>query len=90
MVVDDRKSRMISFRLSPPQYEALKRLYREYGSRSVSEFAREAMERLIAQTPSERVPLAERFEKIADRVEALDREVARLSRIVANETEGRR
>lgn len=42
------KSRMISLRLSAEEYESLRNLYASYGARSVSDFARLAMKRLIA------------------------------------------
>ncbi len=50
MAVLKRKSRMISLRLSNEEYEALRSLYRVHGSRSVSEFARTAMQRVIGET----------------------------------------
>jgi len=39
---------MISLRLSAEEYEALRTLYPSYGARSISEFARLAMKRVIA------------------------------------------
>lgn len=80
-VESNRKSRMVSFRLEASQYEALKRMYRAHGAHSVSEFARRAIERLIASPPesgAENFPAS--FEALLRRVEDLQQAVERLSR----------
>ena len=46
-MVRNLKSRTISLRLSAEEYAALQSLYPTYGARSVSDFARLAMKRVI-------------------------------------------
>jgi hypothetical protein len=83
MAVLKRKSRMISLRLSDDEYEALRSLYRLHGSRSVSEFARNAMQKVIG----ENVPLAgstleTRIVDLDAKMASLDHEVARLVQLI--------
>lgn len=47
MAEQNRKCKMISLRLSPQEYQTLQRLYPSFGARSLSEFARLAMHRII-------------------------------------------
>jgi hypothetical protein len=47
MPEQNRKSKMISLRLSAEEYKALHALYQSYGARNVSDFARLAMQRII-------------------------------------------
>mgnify|MGYP002620854483 FL=1 len=82
------KSRMISFRLSEKEFEALKSLYRAHGARSVSEFARSAMQRMIAETPPDETDLEDRVNEMCGRLQHLDRQVARLYRILNLRNDG--
>lgn len=82
MAVLKRKSRMISLRLSNEEYEALRSLYRVHGSRSVSEFARNAMQKVIAETVSPAQSLDSRLNDLDLKMSSLDQEVARLVRLV--------
>jgi hypothetical protein len=47
-----RKNRIISLRLSEEEYESLKSVYASRGVRSLSEFARDAMHRVVGGYPS--------------------------------------
>ena len=47
MFIANRKSKVISIRISPEEYESLKNMYAASGRRSVSALAREAMQRII-------------------------------------------
>jgi hypothetical protein len=82
MAVLKRKSRMISLRLSNEEYESLRSLYRIHGSRSVSEFARNAMQKVIAETASPSQSLETRLNDLDLKMSSLDQEVARLVRLV--------
>jgi hypothetical protein len=77
-----RKSRMISLRLSNDEYDALRSLYRVHGSRSVSEFARNAMQRVIGEAQSGPVLVETRLQEIDAKMTFLDQEVGRLVRLI--------
>lgn len=83
MAVLKRKSRMISLRLSDEEYEALRSLYRLHGSRSVSEFARNAMQKVIGEnvTPASST-LETRILDLDIKMTSLDHEVARLVHLI--------
>lgn len=46
----NRRSKMISLRLSEEEYEALRTLYPNYGARNISDFARLAIQRVISNS----------------------------------------
>ena len=50
MAVKVAKCKMISLRLSAEEYESLQTVYTTYGARTVSEFARLAMQRVISDS----------------------------------------
>ena len=76
-----RRSKMISFRLSPEEYQTLQSACLTQGVRSISDLARTAMQRVIAPT-SQGDPLAEEVRDLRDRVRKLSFELNRLSRLV--------
>lgn len=81
MSVLKRKCRMISLRLSNEEYETLRNLYSSHGSRSVSEFARTAMQRVINETaPPNTVEIL--LHDLDGRMGLLDQEVGRLSQLI--------
>jgi hypothetical protein len=53
-----RKSKMISLRLSAQEFAALHTLYPNYGARSISDFARLAMQRVIGHPLASDAPVA--------------------------------
>jgi len=70
---------MVSFRLSPEEYEQLQTVCSAHGVRSLSELARTAMQRLVdAKRPQ--TGLAREVGDIRAQVRRLSREVDRLSR----------
>jgi len=92
MGVLKRRSRMINFRLSEDEYENLKNFCIARQARSISDLARDAVCRLISADPA-KAPngdLAEMMEKLNGRVNELDREVKRLSRLVVEAGRSRR
>ena len=76
---------MISLRLSDEEFAALQALYTTHGARSVSEFVRDAMQRLIAEPGSGGVSLEVKVQEIDGKLSLLDGNVARLSRLIENE-----
>ncbi len=82
MAVLKRKSRMISLRLSNEEYESLRSLYRVHGSRSVSEFARNAMQKVIGESRSPSGNIEGRLQELDEKMTTLDQEVSRLVRLI--------
>ena len=85
MIQTTRKSRMISLRLSDEEFEALRSLYTTHGARSVSEFVRDAMQRLIAEPGTGNVSLEVKVQEMDGKLHLLDDNVARLSRLIQSE-----
>ena len=80
---------MISFRMSDEEYRILKALCASNGSRSVSELARVAIQKLLVDRdePGDRA-LAVRMDEFQGRLMLLDHEVARLSRLLQQTSSG--
>jgi translation initiation factor 2B subunit (eIF-2B alpha/beta/delta family) len=70
----DRRSKMVSFRLSWDEYQAYREACDSAGVRSLSELARAAMQHLIAERPN--------GASLDDQVRELRRQVSQLSREV--------
>ena len=77
----DRKSRMVSFRLSPEEYRQLRDACVTHGVRSLSELARNAMQGLIVTTRSD-LPLHLQVQELRDRLATLSQQIDRLSQSV--------
>jgi hypothetical protein len=88
MSVLKRRSRMISFRVSEDEYTGLKNLCVNEGARSVSDMARDAVQRLIAKRSWPNNQLETVVQVLQGRVEALDVEVKRLGRTVHGQKAG--
>jgi hypothetical protein len=73
-----RRSKMVSFRLSPEEYEQLQTVCNVHGVRSLSELARTAMQRLI-EPKEPQATLAREVGDIRAQVRHLSLEVDRLS-----------
>ena len=78
MSVLKRRSRMISFRVSEDEYAGLKNLCVHEGARSVSDMARDAVHRLIANHSWQNHQLETVVQVLQVKIEALDMEVKRL------------
>jgi hypothetical protein len=85
----NRKNRIISLRLSAQEYDALKALYSAHGARSISDFARSAMQRVIAGPGGGHVALELKVEELNGKVNVLDTEVARLIQLIESERPAR-
>ena len=83
MAESKRKSKMISLRLSSAEYESLRSIYSQYGTRSVSEFARQAMQKVIAGTVQQPASIIKmRLDELDGKMNVLDREVNRLVEVL--------
>jgi hypothetical protein len=77
MAMLKRRSRMVSFRLSEDEYVNLRILCETGGARSVSDLARDAVNRLIQ--PDSHVEVAAALRVLEGRVDRLDLKVQRLT-----------
>jgi hypothetical protein len=69
---------MISFRVSEDEYAGLKTLCITEGARSVSDMARDAVQRLMNNRPAGHHQADPTLQVLQHKLEALDREVKRL------------
>lgn len=83
MAVLNRRSRMISFRLSEQEYESLLTLCSSKGARSLSDLARETMQALIYNGQED--GLASLVQHLRKRMDDLDLEVNRLAKSLAEQ-----
>ena len=77
------KSKMISIRVSPDDYELLKQEHTTRGTRSISDFAREALHHIIQGPPAMHLDVHAELRSLDTKVATLQSEVTQLSRIVA-------
>ncbi len=84
MAVLNPKSKMISLRLSDEELENVRRLYRVRGSRSISEFLRDAIREVVARNEIPSGVIEDRLTGFDQKLDHLDREIERLSRTIAN------
>ena len=85
-----RKTRTISLRLSEQEFEVLKSLHAAHGAKSISEFARIAMQTVIkGSINTNHLALQLKVQEMDGKLSVLDGEVARLSRVVESEMASR-
>jgi hypothetical protein len=77
-----RRSKMISFRLSPEEYESFQNLCVTQGVRSLSDLARTAMQKLSSSN-NRTDPLRDEVGGLRHEIRSLSMEVDRLSRVLA-------
>jgi len=87
LAVLKRKSKMISFRLSEEEYANLRSVCENEGVRSVSDFARDAVHRLVRKQASSSIESV--LQELVGRVDMLDRQVKRLA-LAVGEPEAKR
>jgi hypothetical protein len=85
-----RKNRIISLRLSEQEYESLRSRYASHGVRSLSEFARDAMHRMLGDSPLDGAGIEDRVQMLDGKLAVLEDEVSRLSRVVEQEVAARK
>lgn len=76
-----RKSKMVSFRLSPEEYQRFRELCTSQGVRSLSDLARTAMQRLVA-VENRADPLSLEVQDLRTQVRSLSQELDRLAQAV--------
>ena len=77
----DRRTKMISLRLSEVEYDVLKTHYRAYGARNVSDLARLALQRVIAAPAASPDAFAAKLADLDGRVHALESQL-RMTRVL--------
>lgn len=78
MTVLNRRSRMISVRLSEEEYVALRRLCSLSGARSVSDLTRDAMRILLSGSSKREEVLGIRVDEFRSQMRSLDRKIEQL------------
>jgi hypothetical protein len=74
---------MVSFRLSPEEYESFQAICTSQGVRSLSDFARTAMQRLIAPGHHSD-PLWHEVGTLREQIQTLSRELERVAQVLAS------
>jgi hypothetical protein len=82
MSVLNPRNRLVNFRLSDVEYEALQAACHTQGARSLSEFARTAILRLLEEPSSSDTPGDARMEKLDQKVSQLDLRVEQLRQLL--------
>jgi len=85
MSVFKRRSRMISFRVSEDEYDGLRNLCINEGARSVSDMARDAVQRLITRHSCQNNQLETVVQALQGKIEFLDMEVKRLGKVLSKQ-----
>ncbi len=85
MIVFKRKTRMISFRLSEEEYQTIRQASICNGARSISDYARDALFRLMNTGEDGRTPdgLRKRIDRLTFELKSLDRDVQRIREVAA-------
>jgi hypothetical protein len=73
---------MVSFRLSEEEYEGLKHICITVGARSLSDLARDAVQRLLSNGAEPKSDGDAQLRVLYERIDALDQEVKRLAGLV--------
>ena len=76
-----RRSKMISFRLSPEEYQRFRHMCAERGVRSISDLARTALQKLVA-AENDDDPLSYEVRDLRQQVESLSHELDRITQLV--------
>jgi Arc/MetJ-type ribon-helix-helix transcriptional regulator len=74
----ERKQKMISLRLSEEEYEGLNTHYRAHGVRNISEFARLAIQRIVAEPAGPEHAVAARLSELDQRLRQVESQVSLL------------
>jgi hypothetical protein len=72
MPKQNRKSKMISLRLTAREYDALNTLYPSYGARNMTELARLALQRVIGNSPGSDGELLLKVRDLDERMNAVE------------------
>ncbi len=80
-----RRTRTISLRLSEQEFAALKSLYAIHGARSISDFARTALQSLLAGAANDQFAIELKIKQVDLKLENLTAALARLSALVERE-----
>jgi hypothetical protein len=84
------RNRVISLRLAEQEYEFLKSRYASHGARNLSEFARDAMHRMLRDDPMNGAIIESRVQALDRKVAVLEGRISDLSRVVETEVAERK
>jgi hypothetical protein len=73
---------MVSFRLSDEEYEGLKSICMTVGARSLSDVARDAVQRMLGNGVASKKDLEAEVDSLTARMNLLAKEVERITRLV--------
>lgn len=85
MPTPTRRTRTISLRLSEEEFTALKSLYAAHGARSISDFARTALQSLLAGNANDQFAIEMKIKQFDMKLESLTAALVRLSALVERE-----
>ena len=86
MSVLKRRCRMVSFRLSDEEYEGLKSICMTVGARSLSDVARDAVQRMLGHGAASKRDLSAEVESLTAKMDMLAKEVQRITKLVDGDT----
>jgi hypothetical protein len=78
----DRRTKMVSFRLSPEEHRRFREACGSQGVRSISELARIAMTHLVDSGDGESVPVQQQILELRERIVRLSTDLDRLTQKV--------
>lgn len=78
MSAQNRRNRMISLRLSEEEYSTLRAHSSSHGARNVSDLARLALQRVIAQSPALQTELHAKVNELDHRLSEMEAHLANL------------
>lgn len=78
----DRRTKLVSFRVSPDEYSHLRQACSARGMRSVSEFARIAMQTLVRDEGAGVIPLDIQVRELREQIAALSAQLEHLAQRV--------
>ncbi len=81
MTLFNKRSKMVSIRLSDEEFRRLREVCEATGARSISDLAREAMHRLVDMPHGGHAPMESRLEQLDQKVSNLQ---ARLDKLAAS------
>jgi DNA anti-recombination protein RmuC len=82
MSVLKRRCRMVSFRLSDEEYEGLKSICMTVGARSLSDVARDAVQRMLGNGVASKKDLEAEVDSLTAKMDSLAKEVQRITKLL--------
>jgi len=83
MSVVNPRNRLVNFRLSEAEYQELKAAFRKAGARSISEFARNAVLKVIGTPEEDAAGVYERVKELQGRIQQMENRIEQLYRTLS-------